>query len=218
MSAFAKVLAVFLTAASVCFFAFALLQFTYASEFPNWEAKTKSLTDYVFEQSDEGTWSSKHRRTSESAGQSPVLAKVVRDTLRKKSQEDQANLTQLQERNEQLTQQIAAQKAAMPVEVAAIKAAESELRANFNLNMNEKEVLQSNTVAKVDESQSKRHEVERRRNDIFRLQEQLDEVRTDQVRISRIQEQLIDLIMRAEGELGLLLRRNQQLQAQTQAE
>lgn len=217
MTGLGKALVVFVTVASVAFMTFALMQFWWWGAFPNYEAKARELKNYSFTFSgtfQEPSWSATTHR-GDPIGTSPILAKVLADAYQHKATQIQTRLTELQTSVPELQTKIAAYEAASAEDQAGIAARQGKILKELKALQDSIEQASKEGAAKTAEANQTRQVAELRREDIFRLQEQLDEITTDRQRVEELQRQLEDLIIRVDGSNLRLLKRNQQLKNQT---
>jgi hypothetical protein len=215
MTKFSKVLAIFVTVASLAFLGFAAAVFVGG---PNWDAERQRLSDrYVFEYSggDSPTWTAKDRDGKKTIKTSPVLAEVViacRDDMVKKQQavndELRDRAPKLSERLEQGRKAIQEDRQALEhraqMLIAEIKEANKSIDETINKGIGE-----TNTAIAT------RDEVTLRMKDAFRLQAELDQIRTEQYGIDEQKRKLQDILHRLDGVLYRLERREQQLKKQS---
>lgn len=204
-----RVLAVFITVASIAFATFAIMQVWWFDAFPNYNALANDFEEasFKFTPGENPTYAATLTRTGENISSSPLLAKVLLDAYKKVTTDKNTELQAIQDppmtADDYLTlveqDKVAVQKTydLQHQELAQIQAFIAQKTA-------EAAEINNQTIAK-------RKEAELRRQDVFRQHEQLDELRVERKRLADLQELLRDMIMRVEGNLIRLQNRNQQL-------
>ncbi|MFG0335198.1 MAG: hypothetical protein ACF8TS_17715 [Maioricimonas sp. JB049] len=214
MTKLSKVLAVFAAVASIAFMGFAGVA-TFGG--PNWQARAAELEGYTFTRADDenGTWSVTHDVTGERIGQaSPVFPQVLAaaydDAIRRQREEIQTltdKRPQLETQLEQYTRAIAVDKAALDARIQELRAQLEDLRTAMA-------DTSRSVVEKTEEVQQVEDVIIARRQDVLRLQAQVEELQADIYRSERIQQQLKDLIAQVDGNLAKAKRRAAQLTGQ----
>ncbi|QDU36764.1 Chromosome partition protein Smc [Maioricimonas rarisocia] len=214
MTKFSKVLAVFAAVASIAFMGFAGVA-TFGG--PNWQARAAELEGYTFTQSDDenATWSVTHDVTGERVGQaSPVFPQVLAaaydDAIRRQREEVQ----ELTDKRPQLETQLEQYTRAIQVDKAALDARIKELRAGLEELRTAMADTSRSVVEKTEDVQQIEDVIIARRQDVLRLQAQVEELQADIYRSERIQQQLKDLIAQVDGNLAKAKRRAAQLTGQ----
>lgn len=217
MNSLGKVLVVFVTASSLAFAAFAL---SLVSGGPNWKGESESAeltNDFVFTTTpgEKPQYSVKARRTDApvQAG-TPLLAEAV-VAARKQQLADATKLKgELEQKIEQIKPIIAQIQALIPPDVAGVKArADAYDKQLVQLNA----AIQTATTeftTKSGEIQQIRKTGEERRDEAFRLKNQLELLRNDWFAATEQQKKLEDELVRAEENLRRLERRAAQLKQQ----
>lgn len=193
---------------------------------PNWRGEAAQLKDYEFTRT-EGqtpTWSSKTRRPRSQGGAAPATQTVAQNSVALgdaivKTREDwkkvqQEEIAQLDRQIPPLQATIAEAKDFNQKDLEAMKKREKALIDERTAQETEIDRLSKESIAKGQEAQAIGAEIERRRNDSFRLQNELDNLRTDRFRLSEQQRQLEALLVRMRGNRARLESRVAQLQAQ----
>lgn len=211
MTKFSKVLAVFAAVASIAFMGFAGVA-TFGG--PNWQARAAELEGYTFTLSDGDPpqWSATYDVTGERVGQASevfpqVLAAAYDDAIRRQREEIQA----LTDRRPQLETQLEQYTRAIEVDKAALDARIKELRTSLEELRTAMAETSRSVVEKTEEVQQVEDVIIARRQDVLRLQAQVEELRADIYRSERIQQQLKDLIAQVDGNLEKARRRANQL-------
>jgi chromosome segregation ATPase len=215
MTKYAKILAVFVSFASMAFLGVTAATLVGG---PHWEgeAEAEDLRPFVFSKSDGATvtWSVKTRRgeDSVSSNKSSLAAAVV--DARKRLDTDQRGEI------ENLDKQLAATEiklqeavALIAADIRAMQAHEASLSAELKLRREEIEELANEGIEISQQSRAKRMLAGERRADVFRLQNQLDEIRTDRFRAEAQSRKLQDSLVRLQGYLKRAERRHEQLAA-----
>lgn len=217
MNSLGKVLVVFVTASSLGFAAFAL---SLVSGGPNWkgEAESAELTsDFVFTTTpgEKPAYSVKARRTDTAVGSStPLLAEVVVAARQQQLKDAKEQQTQLEQKIAQIKPMIEQIKTLIPIDEAGVKArtdAYDKQLAQMNAAI---QVASTEITAKSAEIQQIRKTGEDRREEGFRLANQLELLRNDLFAARKQQLALEDELVRAEENLKRLQRREVQLKQQ----
>lgn len=216
MTGLGKAFVVFIAASSIAFMTFAFMQFWWWGAFPNYEAKARELDDYSFTYTpgESPTWTAETHR-KEAIGTSPLLAKVLADAYTHKAGKIQEELTAVQARVPVLQEEITKYETAIKQDDAGIAARQKAILKELSDLQQSIEEASTEGTAKTVEAEQTRQVAELRREDIFRLKEQLDEITTERQRVEELQKQVRDLIIRVKGNKLRLLKRNQQLKSQT---
>lgn len=216
MTRFSKILLVLVLFASIAFMGFAAVSSVGG---PNWERETELLPDYVFEYEpgENPIWSVKVRQGSEQISTSPVLAKVI--VAAQKHQIQQQN-----EKIEQITKTISPLENAIKNWEAINKLDRQAMDVKAGV-LNEKIITRDTEIAQLanegiklsQQSLEVNQEASERRADIFRLQDQIDEIRNETYLAQEQQNTLRDYIARIEGKVQRLQRQKELLEKAVQA-
>lgn len=217
MNSLGKVLVVFVTASSLGFAAFAL---SLVSGGPNWkgEAESAELTDdFVFTMTpgEIPTYTVKTRRTDETVQAStPLLAETV-VAARKRQLENATKLKgELEQKIAQIKPVIDQIKALIPVDEAGVKARSDAYNKQLEQMNAAIQTASTELTAKAGEIQQTRKTGQERREEGFRLKNQLELLRNDLFAAVKQQKALEDELVRAEENLKRLQRRESQLKQQ----
>ena len=235
MTKFGQVLTVCIAAASVAFMAFAVASTVGG---PNWygDEGIQALPDYLFELAPgtpetPPTWSVKTRRTQESVPPTtPILAHAVLAARRDLTKKQIAQTSELDSQINNvpspvmpanngnpamitLAEKIALSEKANDDDLKAMATREIELVAEFKALQAEIAAITDKIITTTQESQTTRAEADRRREDVFRLQNQIEEIYTDRFRAIEQQKKLRDLLVRLRGSIARAQRRKNQLKA-----
>jgi hypothetical protein len=214
MNKYSKPLVVFTAAAAISFLGFSAVSLVGG---PNWTAEAELLPGYSIEpvEGEKVTWKVTDRVTNEnvSVPKSEVQAAAViaaRNHLGAKlDKQTKANNDELQKIRARYEEAVKFRDA----DIAAMKKREAEMAAQ--LEADNKKILdnQAETVRKSQEAQSVRAEAEKRRGDVYRLKRELEEIRANIFQATEQQKKLRDHLIRLEGVIGPLERRQEQLNA-----
>ena len=181
----------------------------------NWHIERDQLTgDYIFETTlgETTTYAVKSRQadkqldaSSKSLAASVIAArKDLVEVQKKKIEALQTETTTFKTQHQMWTSLTAADEAAMTVRCDQLA---SEL-ATLNQQI---DGAAKQNIAKVEKTQNTLRTNEARREEVYRLLAQLDEIRTDRFQINEQQKRLRDLLIRKQGVVSRLKRRQVQL-------
>ncbi len=205
-----KIMVVFVATASVAFMGFAL---ALNNAGPNWQAEAETLTDYTFTYTpgENPTWAATYRNDSQQVGSNRNLGAVVVKAYadaKRRNDEAEANTS----------------KDIQPL-VDRTKAIEAFVAQDAEALQRRHDLLLAE-VKKLDEAtadvglQGDRHaeqaitiraETERRREAVFRLTRELDQIENDQYFQTGQRQRLLDRLHQLEGIQLRLQQRHQQL-------
>lgn len=216
MTRFSKILLMLVLFTSIAFMGFAAVS---AVGGPNWIKEKDAMPDYVFElqPGETPTWSVKTRVGDEQISSSPVLAKVIVVAQKHQIQKQNEKLDQLsksippiQKAIENWTKINQFDREAMDFKAAELKQKITEIDQNLAALSNESIKISEQTLD-VNQAASER------RADVFRLQDQIDEIRNEIYLTQEQQKTLRDYIARIEGKVQRLQRQKELLQKVVQA-
>ena len=222
MTRIAKILTILVVIGSLGFLGFA---FALERGGPNWhEYITKpgdadptagKLPDYVFTQGEgtDPTWTVKSRADESFSSASANLADVILAAQNHKLQRQRDEIRALEEQVAPLEARLAAIKAAQDMDQAAIQTSEKQLAADLDALNTQINEVSSQGIQRAQEAHKIRVETEYRREDIFRLHEDLEIIRTDTFVAENLQDVLRDRIHQLDGKVGRLERRYEQLKS-----
>lgn len=201
MTKIAKILAVFVAVGSLAFAGFAIVT-TFSG--PDWRAMIRepyfqhySFTaggapDFIWTASriSDGAQIASSKRLPE------VLVKVMDDIL----QRQQAEQTELSDRETQLQARVDALTKAKAEDEVALSAYEAVQRQRLAAVRKQNEVVAAEVIAATQEAQKIEDEIVLRREDVIALRRQLDEIRADQYRLEVVQKNLESLLIQLEGD------------------
>lgn len=219
MGNISRILAVASAVLSVAFLGFALVTTRIGG--PNWESEATMLAPtssdpagYVFTKSlgENAQWTA-----ASTSGETVKTAKVLPDAVvaayDHKLAAVKAQLTALTDEQPQLEQRKAALEAAIATDTVALQQAVVEREQFLEQLRQQYSTLSQQVVQKTDEGQQIETTVEARRMDVFRLENQLELLKTDDARIEQIQQQMVDLIRQIDADLAKATRRQEQLES-----
>ena len=217
MNSLGKVLVVFVSASSLGFAAFAL---SLVSGGPNWkgEAESAELTnDFVFTTApgEKPTYAVKARRTDAAVGGStPLLAEAVVAARQQQLKDAKERQTQLEKRIADIKPVIAQIKALIPTDEAGVKARSDAYDKQLAQMNGAIQTATTEITTKAGEIQQTRKTGQERREEGFRMANQLELLRNDLFAAVKQQKALEDELVRAEENLKRLQRREAQLKQQ----
>ena len=217
MNSFGKILVVFVTAFSLGFAAFSL---SLVSGGPNWkgEAESAELTDdFVFTAvaGEKPTYSVKVRRTDAPVGSStPLLAEAIVAARQQQLKDAKEKQTQLEQKIAQTKLIIDQIKSLIPFDEAGAKARSDTYDKQLAQLNSQLQAASAEITAKAGEIQQTRKTGQERREEGFRLKNQLELLRNDLFATVKQQKALEDELIRAEENLKRLERREKQLKQQ----
>lgn len=220
MTTFGKIFTIFITLASLAFMGFAMV--TYYGG-PNYQAEqVEKLPDYVFKVSKAtkekpAQWAVETRLLGETVSTSaPTLPGVV--VAARKHLDGKLN-EQIKAQDMEIPAveaRIAEAKELIKIDLEALKKRQQELQAELDARRAEIKALADQGIEKSKQSYALQAETARRREDVFRLVNQLEEIRTDFFRAVEQAEKLDDLLVRVRGTIDRSQRRNDQLRGATE--
>ncbi|WP_166828232.1 hypothetical protein [Thalassoroseus pseudoceratinae] len=218
LTTISKVLAVLVTVFSLGFLAIAGVAGVGG---PNWKGiAEEELPEYQFTRSEgeNPTWSVKNLETGQNVGSpSPVLAQKIVDAFNEKKQKQQTRITELQQGSPQqpsipfLKQSIATTQNFILADIKSIELTQDNLRkqiAGLNQQVHD---AQTQLAQKAQEAEALHDEAKLRRDDVFRLQNLVEELEADRFRIVELQRKLRDVRERYQGTINRLENRREQL-------
>ena len=214
MTTFGKIFTIFITLASLAFMGFAVV--TYHGG-PNYQAEqVEKLPDYVLKVSTDKPpkWAVETRRLAETVNTSTTTLPGVIVAARKHlDQQLDEEIKPLDGEILAVEARIAEAKKLIEIDLAGLKKREKELQAELDALLVEIKDVSDQGIKKSQESYAVRDETARRREDVFRLWNQLEEIRTDYYRAVAQAEKLDDLLIRVRGSIDRSQRRNDQLRS-----
>lgn len=218
MNSFGKILVVFVTASSLGFVAFTLSLVTGG---PNWKADAESeelTNDFVFTATPgekSTSYAVKTRKTDQAVGSpSTVLAEVVVAARKKQLDDATAEFTRIDTDIKRLLPAIAETKALIPPDQAGMAVRAQALDKILTKLSEQIQVVTQEIAAKAQAIQQLQRTAQERRDEGFRMANQLELMRTDLFVAQAQQKILEDELVRVEENLRRLERRGEQLQKQ----
>lgn len=225
MTTFSKVLALFTTAACFAFLGFVAVSLIAG---PNWYGETHDFPDYTFEYSggENPTWSAKRRDNDQAVGGNAVLPKKLVDVLNDIKKDQQARIGLLDngdpntrtpgitELDTYLHDPNTGIQALMYKDIAALNQYEDRLEGDFAKLQTAVVETSGEVTELVAKIEGIYIEAERRRGDIYRLENLVAAANTDAYRTVEHQEKLRDVWERYQGVIGRLKERNEILRQQ----
>lgn len=220
MNSFGKILVVFVTAASLGFVAFTL---SLVSGGPNWKSEMQSdelTNDFVFTvtPTEKGpNYSVKARRTDTAiGGQTPVISEVIVKARDKQVKDAKEEETRLQAEINRLKPMLEEIKALIPPDKAGMAARAQLLDKILTKISGDIHTTTQEIATKASAIQLIQKTAQERREEAFRLKNQLELLRTDLFVALAQQKILEDELVRVEENEKRLERRNEQLQKQVE--
>jgi len=215
ISTIGRVFTILTAMSSVAFMAFAVSRWV---TIPDRVSEARQLGDFVLTRTEGETpsWSASTRLSGESVSTSTNVSKVLEAMYQRGTQDAQAELTQYQEQIPFLEKDIQSAKTTSEQDSAAVKTKVDQLLTQ--IKQIDEVVVQLTTDAEREKAKAQKTQQtrERRRGDVYRIQEDLAEVLTDQARALQLQNQLTDMIRRVQGNYVKLQTRRQQLKKSLQ--
>lgn len=218
MGNISRVLAVVTAALSVAFLGFAVANRLGG---PNWESTARSLNPqlnkaggYVFSQSvgENPQWSA-NSAAGDSIKTSAVLPEVIVAALDHKIAGLKAELDALINEQPQLETRKTNLEAAIDTDEQALRTAVAQRRQFLTQLREQYATLSRQLVQKAEAGRQTEDVVAARRNDVFRLLNQLEVLKADIVRLGQIEQQMVDSNRQIDADLDKAQRRQQQLKS-----
>ncbi|MHC4878550.1 MAG: hypothetical protein ACYTGL_19050 [Planctomycetota bacterium] len=205
-----KVLVVFVATASLAFMGFA---FALNNAGPNWQAEAESLDDYTFTftPGENPTWSGTYRNDSQQVGTDrnlgAVVVKAYADAKRRNDEAAGAITPQIQPLKDRTT----AITGFVAQDTVAIDKRHQQLLAEVTAIDEQIKSTGLDGDRFAEQAITIRTETDRRRESVFRLKRELDQIETDQYFQLGQRRRLLDRLHQLEGILLRLRQRHQQL-------
>jgi len=211
MTRFSKILLVL-----VLFTCIAFMGFTAVSSVggPNWPTEKEAMTDYLFEYQpgENPIWSVKTRRVGEQISTSPVLAKVIVAAQKHKIQQQNEKLEQVTKTIPPLQKAIKNWQQINQVDSEAMNLMAADLKAKISALDSEITQLANEGIKISQQTVEVNQQAAERRADVFRLQDQIEEIRNEKYLTQEQQKTLRDYIARIEGKVQRLQRQKELLE------
>lgn len=215
LNSIGKVSVVFVAAASLAFAAFAAAM---RNGGPNWAAEADELsTDFTLNVTpgDPITYSLTHRRTNVAGKTTPVLAEAVTEARAKQLTEARAELDRLTAEAARLKPLTEAANAASLADAEGLKKREAALMKQLDEVSQSISRINDEIIEKAGAAQKVRAEGQERREEVYRLQNQLELLRNDLYAAQVQRKNLEEEELRLKEILQRLERRQQQLKSTT---
>ncbi len=217
MNTVGKILVVFVTASSLGFLAFVAAM---RNGGPDWKGEMRSpelQKEFVFttEPGETITYTARHRRSESSVSEkTPILAEVVVKARKRLEDETNKKLQELSPQPGQLQDQIKATVETIAADKKGVEQREQSLNDLFQEYWNEMNTVGDEFSASTLQTQEVLKVSEERREEGYRLANQLAMLRNDKFAVSEQQKVLQDELTRLEENKQRLLRRQIQLKQQ----
>ncbi len=210
-----RVFTVLVAIASVAFMAFAISRW---ATIPDWPTEARKLEDFSLTRTEGETpsWSATTRRTGEAVATSTNIAQVLEAMYKRAAQDRQTELSELQQKIPVLEEEIKEAKAAIEQDQLAANTKADQLIAEMDRLREVVANLTTEAELEKAKAQKLQQQRKRRRSDVYRIREELVEVKTDQFRAEQLQKQITDMIRRVQGNFIKLQTRHQQLKKSLQ--
>lgn len=208
-----KILAVFIAVGSLAFVGLAVAT-TFGG--PDWNAELSKpyFAGYKVSQSagENPTWSATRADGKQVAANIKALPAIIVKVLADARQEYAAEITRLNEREAALTPRIALLQAAMAKDKIALEQHEAELRSRLEQLRQQTSSVAGQAASAAAEAQKLENTIASRRDDIFRLRQQLEELRADMFQLNQMRVELDNQLTQVRGDLQRAEERAAQLQ------
>jgi chromosome segregation ATPase len=211
MNQIGKILVVFIAVASISFMGFATVLLVGGPNYQNDIDRLKDRYRITQTSGDEPVYESYRIVGEERAAQDPSLAKVLNQTYDQALSDLNNEIGALQQDEQRFAAMAAEIEAANAADVLALQARADTLRVELDSLRAQTEAIGQQVQVQQDEVLKIQERLNSRRDDVFRLQAQYDEIYVDQFRAEQIIGQLTQLIHQIDGELERARRRETQL-------
>ena len=191
MTRLGKILVVFIAFVSLAFAGFAILVFNAG---PNWQEVSGRIKDYKFSLAagEIPTWSAVLAVGDVPIASDVNLAKVIDAVLADKLKRTEDKVADCESKIPPLTAELAKTTTANKADIPALEAYVVAERARLAAFQVELASLQSQVLAQTGVAQKLENVASARRDDVFRLSGQLEQIRADQVRLIALRRQLAE--------------------------
>ncbi len=212
MTRLSKALTVFLAAAAIAFLGFAGVA-TFGG--PNWRAMAESMQGYKFVRSvgENPQWTVSTAR-GDSLKTTAVLPEAIVAALDDRITKQREELAALGEREQNLPKRLEDMQTSTAADLQALDGYIAAWQSELQRLRKQYHDLSVQVVQAAEQAIQIEGVVQARRGDVFRLQDQVDVVRTDEFRIQQIQRQMRNLIEQINGSLDRAEQRRDQLKRQ----
>lgn len=200
MTRIGKILVVLISVASLAFAGFAILIF-YAG--PNYQEMASQIDGYKFTLSsgENPTWSAVRARGDSQVASDKSLAKVIDAVLADKLKAIQDESNDFKNRIPPLTEELERTKAANEADVPALTEYIAAQRTRLEALNTQLGQLESQVLAETANAQKLENIASARRDDVFKLNGQLTEVKADKFRLEAIKRQLAEELEQVIGNI-----------------
>ncbi len=211
-NAFNKFLSVFVAVASMAFLG---LVVAYTSGGVNWnsEMTTPDLAEYNFQlgEGEDPKWSVTGPSGQVAQGEA-LLPSAILKARKDLDKRQKAELSRIQQLVPEVQSELEAVEQLQEIDKKALAARFTQLKG-YLAKINKDVLAQSDLLAgKVRETTRTRTEAENRRNDVYRLTNELEVLRTDRARLVELRRELADELLRLQITLNSLKQRVDQSQ------
>lgn len=201
MTKLGKLLAIFVAVASLAFAGFAVAT-TFGG--PDWQVilRQEAFRAYRVTRGGEPDFlwtairSSDDGQVASSKKLPEVLVKIMDDIL----QRQQTELSELTGREPALKERVALLEQAKTQDEAALARYETEYRERLAETRKQESITAGQVLTATGEAQKLENIISLRREDILRLQQEIEELKADQFRLEAIQTQLQNLLIQVQGD------------------
>ena len=217
MNSIGKILVVFVTASSLGFLAFVV---ALRNGGPDWVGEMRSpelQKEFVFttEQGEKVMYSAKHRRTeTDVAPKTPVLAEVILKSRKRQEEDANKKLQELSPQVQPLQERLALIKKLIPEDEAGVQARNKKYEEQYEKLVSQLKEVGNQFSAKTLETQDVMRLAQDRREEAYRLANQLELLRNDKFAAQQQQKVLEDELTRLAENRQRLERRQKQLKKQ----
>lgn len=205
-----KILVVFVATASVAFVGFAL---ALNNAGPNWTAEAESLTDYTFTYTpgENPSWAATYRNDSQQVASNRNLGAVVVKAYADAKQRNEEATSAITPKIKPIDDQTKVIEAAVAQDTEGIRVRHEQLMAEARKVDGEIAATGLEGDRNAEQAITIRTETERRRESVFRLRRELDQIENDHYFQLGQRQRLLDRLHQLEGIRLRLQQRNRQL-------
>jgi chromosome segregation ATPase len=211
MTRFSKILLVLVLFTSIAFMGFTAVSSVGG---PNWVKEKDAMTDYLFDfqPGENPIWSVKTRRGGEQISSSPVLAKAIVAAQKHKIQQQNEKIEQVTKTIPPLEKAIKNWQQVNQVDREAMSLTAVDLKEKISALNSEITQLANEGIKISQQTLEINQQAAERRADVFRLQDQIEEIRNEKYLTQEQQKTLRDYIARLEGKVQRLQRQKEALE------
>ena len=215
-STFPKIAAVLLSMCSIAFMGMSISAY-YGRPDPLAESAAPELKNYKFEAplSGTGTWSYTYAvGQNQNSTTHPTAYAAIADAYEKEASRLSSLTNEMNDLASQLTTATERFEAATAQDVAALEEREEVLTTAVTEFHKQRQAASERLQSIITDTTTIRSETARRREDVQRLQNELEELRTDRFRLEELRRVLTDRLLRLQLENFALDKRLEQIQGQ----